>query len=77
MEENRKPFHESVVEILHNASGFGLVSVGELLCKTVIPENHDEIIRVWKMRCNETRFSPITIQQEVVDSIARNRKRSY
>ncbi len=73
MSDVRIPFHEAVIGVLHNASGFGLVTVGELLCKTVIPKNHDKIMWAWERRCQDTNFNPLT-RQLVIDSIVRNKK---
>ena len=47
-EHTKKPFHESIVDALYQAPKNQLVCLGNLILKTWIPKNHDQIIEAWK-----------------------------
>lgn len=53
----KKPFHESVVELIDSLTSVGsttyvqLTGIGRLLATTTIPKNHDAIIRAWESQC--------------------------
>ena len=49
-QEMKRPFHETVVEAIQQASSAGLVCLGTLIRATKIPKGHDEIIAAWNER---------------------------
>jgi hypothetical protein len=53
----RKPFHEVMIEMIQQASKQELITIGMLLIKTKIPKGHDEIVAVWRRRCDEMEWS--------------------
>lgn len=53
MAKEQKPFHESVVDFIERASEEQLRAIITLLHSTKIPKNHDQILAVWKKRCDK------------------------
>ena len=45
-----RPFHESIIGVLANASSDEMGLLGEIIETTIIPTNHDNIIEAWKKR---------------------------
>ena len=48
--EEFRPFHETIVEDIRNATNERLRFIASQLKKTVIPANHDAISEVWDQR---------------------------
>lgn len=53
MGDERKPFHESVVDAINRADAAQLSFLGDLIKGTKIPKNHDEIVAAWEKRIQE------------------------
>jgi len=49
----RRPFHETIVEAIQNASDAELHILAKLIKRTNIPKNHDQIIAAWTWRVHE------------------------
>ncbi|MBI3088977.1 MAG: hypothetical protein HYY99_01845 [Candidatus Colwellbacteria bacterium] len=45
---DERPFHETIVDAIADASFYELASLGRLIIKTKIPENHAAIIAAWE-----------------------------
>lgn len=48
-----RPFHESIIEIIKNASCSSMLVLVDVLKTTRIPKNHDAIIEAWNTRWQE------------------------
>lgn len=48
--ETRRPFHETIIEVIRGASGPELECLANLIKTTKIPKNHKEIAEAWKGR---------------------------
>jgi hypothetical protein len=70
---SRKPFHESVVELIEKSSSNDLQLMGILLTRTYIPSGHDEIIAAWTKRCAEMCW-PRTNAQQIADNVRRHKE---
>ncbi len=53
----KKPFHESIVDLLCSTNVVGafalpsLPMIGEILKVTLLPANHDAVIKAWEDQC--------------------------
>ena len=48
--KSKKPFHLAIVDVLKECASSDFVGLANIINNTVIPANHDEIIKVWKER---------------------------
>ncbi len=53
IQQDKLPFHESIIKIIKEASGETMLSLVDLIKITEIPRNHDEIITAWNTRWQE------------------------
>ena len=49
----RRPFHESIVDVIQHASYSDMRCLGTLINETKIPKGHDEISAAWNRRAGE------------------------
>ena len=53
MKNKFRPFHETILNAIRQATVAGIHALAPLVIETIIPENHDEILSAWKERCQE------------------------
>lgn len=50
-ETEQRPFHETIVDAIRQASSTQLECLATLIKATKVPKGHDEIIAAWKAMC--------------------------
>ena len=54
--EEKKPFHLAIVDVLRDCASTDFVGLSSIIKATKIPDNHDAIIQAWEKRIKDFRY---------------------
>ena len=63
----RQPFHVTIIYAINRASIEQMNSLAHQIKETIIPENHVEIMKAWKTRCDEIGFDQVNRTDVLTD----------
>ena len=70
----RIPLHEAIAELIPGASSDQLVTIGTLLMRGIIPNEHYKLAGAWEARCEELSFGNPREPDPVVESLLAHKR---